>query len=74
MDNPPTKVSMVESSDCFEGSKTPLPTSEPNSGSQTLQQISAQAGASSPETLADPLLDAFGDGTPAILTLEAHLY
>ncbi|KAG7176873.1 hypothetical protein Hamer_G000066, partial [Homarus americanus] len=56
MDKSPVKVSMMESSDCCEGSETPLPTSEPNSKSQTLQQMSAQAGASSPEMPTDLLI------------------
>ncbi|KAG7177217.1 putative RNA-directed DNA polymerase from mobile element jockey-like 60, partial [Homarus americanus] len=64
VDDPLSKVSMVESSDCCQQSKTSLLTSEPNSESQTLQQMSAQAGISSSEMTTDPLPEESGDETP----------
>ncbi|KAG7166390.1 putative RNA-directed DNA polymerase from transposon BS-like 3, partial [Homarus americanus] len=61
-DDPLAKMSMVESSDCYEESETYLLTSKPNFESQTLQQMSSQA---------DHLLESSNDETLAKITLAA---
>ncbi|KAG7155971.1 hypothetical protein Hamer_G012121 [Homarus americanus] len=69
VDDPLNKVLKVETFDCCEESETSLLATEPNSESQTLQQMSAHDDAYSSEIPTDPLPEISGDETPAKIEL-----